>query len=533
MFSMSHIGLATAMGHSLDIPPITRSLARHYEDTAVANTDFVLDEKLLQFLISGNFDVPDTHIRQFAQDWWNELNESSLILSPKTSRECVRFHIKEHQRVMEEAKNGKGPAVVPAPPDLYKVDKPSYSWHGKTWDEPSADHCIYCRSYRAVCLGTGDQIRDLRNLVNAMETAHQSERTLAMRDCAALNCIYERVVFEETAAGLSKEAATSKSGKKSGKKAAKAKVATAEAATAEAAMAKNEKVTQYDPSSKWTWGVKLTEGHIKSMVRAADNNFKLPHSGYDESLDDGSMPSESAGPTRSEHERLEDEAKNPPLYEKMSSDVWEERDLEPHEFPKAFECYPLLRGSSRKYHLRNNVGTGVCEVYPPPWNDPPPDDYVQRPRPPLESMIPFPFYDMGDDLNTPIFIGSDIESDGSKGEGPSGAIIDPYVLGDSLSIYLESDDEENIDDTSAAAVPNTETDNFSAAAMPIDVYVESDGSIHNFLDDIFIPADDSGNDRSLEIYIPDEDEIDGPSGRHNSGPYTAADFVNFDINLLE
>jgi hypothetical protein len=46
---------------------------------------------------------------------------------------------------------------------------------------------------------------------------------------------------------------------------------------------------QQDPATKWTWGIDLTESDVAAIVRAADNNFCIPHSDYDESLPMGNM----------------------------------------------------------------------------------------------------------------------------------------------------------------------------------------------------------------------------------------------------
>jgi hypothetical protein len=46
---------------------------------------------------------------------------------------------------------------------------------------------------------------------------------------------------------------------------------------------------QQDPATKWTWGIDLTESDVAAIVRAADNNFRIPHSDYDDSLPMGNM----------------------------------------------------------------------------------------------------------------------------------------------------------------------------------------------------------------------------------------------------
>jgi hypothetical protein len=569
MFALSYVGLATAIGHSLDIPPIIRSLARHYEDIAMSGTDFIMDEKMVQYLTSGIFTVPDSHIRDFACDWWTESKApktNSNILSGKTIEFCLEFHAKEHNRALDLEKAG-GPPVAPAPPNPTHVQKPSYGWHSKTWDDSTGNHCVYCRSYRAVPLGVMDQFRDLRNMVNALEVVHQSERNMAMRDAACLNDLYEESVINDCnkSAGQnaklvppSKKAATSKKAKGAAAAEMEAAAAQMEAARAEMEAAKkgaaawnetDDPVTQYPPISKWLSGFNLTEEHIKSIVRAVDNDYKLPHSGYDDTLNGNSLPTESAGRSRSEYDRLDEEAQNPPNFEALSSDIWVERALHDHEIPIAFNTYPLLRASGGNWvrttpRIKVANGNDIGNDYL--WLNNQPDEYVQRPLPPLDTMIPFPLFNIGNDLDAPIYIGSDDdEVFDALGGGPSGAGKDAYLLtGDSPPLYIGSDDEiVGAADIYAAAAPKSESDGASADAMEIDAPAN----------DIFIPSDDNSSEGGLseEIYIPDEDtfmpdadifipdededeyEIAGPSGTQNSGPYTAAHFVNFDLNLID
>jgi hypothetical protein len=46
---------------------------------------------------------------------------------------------------------------------------------------------------------------------------------------------------------------------------------------------------QQDPATKWTWGIDLTESDVAAIIRAADNNCRIPHSDYDKSLPMGNM----------------------------------------------------------------------------------------------------------------------------------------------------------------------------------------------------------------------------------------------------
>jgi hypothetical protein len=55
-----------------------------------------------------------------------------------------------------------------------------YSWHPEV-EVATENPCTHCRLYRVVALGVYDQMRDLRNLVHACETANSGEADLAGR----------------------------------------------------------------------------------------------------------------------------------------------------------------------------------------------------------------------------------------------------------------------------------------------------------------------------------------------------------------
>ena len=59
----------------------------------------------------------------------------------------------------------------------------------------------------------------------------------------------------------------------------------------EHAEAKHQQLTQ-DPALKWTWGMDVNTTDIQELFRAGDNDYVLPHSGYDASLPEGRFPGE-------------------------------------------------------------------------------------------------------------------------------------------------------------------------------------------------------------------------------------------------
>lgn len=91
------------------------------------------------------------------------------------------------------------------------------------------------------------------------------------------------------------------------------------------------------PASKWTWGVDLTEADLEEMVHGADRGFILPHSGYDESLEDDQTWSKYS--SLPDIDKLVKDGDAPFL--PLSSDITHVPDLLPDEFPIEF-CLPPL-----------------------------------------------------------------------------------------------------------------------------------------------------------------------------------------------
>ncbi|KAF8814719.1 hypothetical protein BYT27DRAFT_7219635 [Phlegmacium glaucopus] len=318
IFCLSFVGLAMVMGQSVQIPVVIRSLAQNYEFTTSAAKKFELDANILEYLESGIVDVPGGHIRTFFIDWWDQgktPTQRSGIFSMQTVSKCLEFHNQEIERVdhhpaehsMAEHAAAPQPATRPvdsrpapgqkpstplSPDGSHRLNKLHYCWHHKIWDDEKGGHCPQCRLYRAASLGLMDDLHGLQNLVDSMETTHQAERALSVRRASGFNLFFEVAVVKDV------------NGPEPG-----------------AASSVAPCPTHVDPSRKWTWGVDLNEKDLIDMVWAADRGFVLPHLGYDESLIDCDLPSDSAGPNKKVHQQLDKELLNPPQYEPLSADI--------------------------------------------------------------------------------------------------------------------------------------------------------------------------------------------------------------------
>ena len=267
LFCLSIVGLATAMGQSLKIPLLMQSLTQKYDYILNGAKVFVLDRAMREYLESGVVAVPGGNIMNFLYDWWNQSDlpiDSTSLFSIVTLAKCLAFHDKKVNQQPLIA----GPGRIPPVP-LEHLNKPNYGWHDSTWRDPNRNHCPRCRLYRATAMGLMNELKDVENLVNAVETAHQAESALSIRHASGLNQLYEAAVARDTKGSESGQAAASRDTKGSDLGVAAA--------------------------SKWTFGANLCEADLNDLVRGADRNFVLPHTGYDESLSEGSLPDDSAG----------------------------------------------------------------------------------------------------------------------------------------------------------------------------------------------------------------------------------------------
>jgi hypothetical protein len=82
---------------------------------------------------------------------------------------------------------------------------------------------------------------------------------------------------------------------------------------------------------KWTWGVDLNEGDLSTMIRGADRNNEIPHSGYNQDLPSDSLQSQTSGAL--DPAILEDPNDNDLLFDDISSSIGMIPELSPYEIP--------------------------------------------------------------------------------------------------------------------------------------------------------------------------------------------------------
>ena len=308
--------MAAAAGQILDIPIIIRSLSRDFYRSAIRkNYSIGLDREFLLALDTGiiaaaahptaaGFKTAAGYIiNRFHNSWWSQdsFESNSIInenhfLQINNIDECLEFHRRE---------------IISFPPASSNTSsftsKPNYIWKPEA-AEPitQTDRCRRCRLYRAVAMGTLDEHRDIRNQVQGMETVFATQKQQALRRASGFNQLFEYLSIKEhdptAAASVFPNHDVSHSvtvpdsieneslrkirpqSKKGGKFAVRR---AAGAATRKSAIADLKKVENV-PSLKWTWGVDMDHSDLPALHRSIDLAKRLPHSGYDTSLLQGS-----------------------------------------------------------------------------------------------------------------------------------------------------------------------------------------------------------------------------------------------------
>ena len=125
-----------------------------------------------------------------------------------------------------------------------------------------------------MAVGVVDQVRDAHNMIHACEIANEAERDIAIRRASEFNELFE--------AALKKECEhNSGSGSGGGLKVSKGKEKEKPQFGPEVENLKRwvTNMAKEHASSKWTWGVDLTEDDLHGLIRGADQDDRFPHSG--------------------------------------------------------------------------------------------------------------------------------------------------------------------------------------------------------------------------------------------------------------
>jgi hypothetical protein len=298
-FALIWIGFAAASGKLIDVPIIIQQLVKTQQRDGLITFETMLT------LDAGNHPNYRTGtVRQYQADWWTkgEPPQTTVILSLANVAECLEFHRKER-------------ALSKVADNTYSGTQPHSGTHASMsgTDTSVKDLCV---SYRKAAVHALHDLRHLRLQIKDKEVALENKRLLTMRRASAFNQLFEVAVVKDASESAAAppppapatqptEASTSKEQRvlRDRSKAKHGKNVPAIPKTLtnkqlanilrEHAAAELDRHPQH-PSDKWTWGVDLELADIRELFRAAERDLEPPHSGYDESLTEGSLVGKSS-----------------------------------------------------------------------------------------------------------------------------------------------------------------------------------------------------------------------------------------------
>jgi len=295
-------------------------------------------------LSSNGLDDPALDIRKFYLSWWTPQRTRpgpSDCLSSGTIKAALEDYRKQVALSMARI---KPPFSIRNLAD--ELNKPAYTWHSSAYDEqPNTPSCTRCRLYRAVAVGVMDQLRDTYNMVRACEVANEGESDIAMRRASGFNELFDAVVKKEydlASVPSLDQAPDAQSGSGKGKEKQRfgPEVGILKELTKKLVREGGER-----GSSKWISGVCLTADDLLRLIRGADCQNVLPHSGYDAKLASGPLRSASDIDTT-----LESPSDEGLRFDTLSKDIITTiPDLSPSFYPRYLDMdvSGQLHGSAR------------------------------------------------------------------------------------------------------------------------------------------------------------------------------------------
>jgi hypothetical protein len=283
VFILSLIGTASALGQSLVIPIVLRSLAG----------SMPIQEKITPPWISPDFFLTlDTGEHEIVKDyklkWWSGRKPRDLntvdILGPTTVKTCLD-HFRE--QISKSLDNGDvqprsttnsfsgstaGSGLAPAESRI-SLDPDAGAGSSSKAGFGAGDECNSCSKYRQLLSDVLQDVVKYKNFASDMSTSSENLFVRGIRKASTFNLLHEAALLKETA-GISPPA--------------QRPVASHIANISRRASSELNRLNELPASSyKWTWGETLTENEVLNLRRPGTRPGRAHHSGYDVSLAEG------------------------------------------------------------------------------------------------------------------------------------------------------------------------------------------------------------------------------------------------------
>jgi len=215
-----------------------------------------------------------------------------------------------------------------------------------------------------IVTGVTDELRDLRSMVDGFETYLDVERRLVERRASGLHGLLEAAEIKDMATGgVGRDAETGIEQRtpdalrqfvpgtiRRPRKGPEAIRRFRDASEADLL------AFQSRPNLKWTWGSDLEITDLKDLLGSGFNNaLDGSHSGYDTSLEVGYLTGDF-----SDTIPFSDSDDDHPVFDLLSPDIIEPRELDPNEVPTLFYSFPFARRYSPDKDLVENIAAHVA-----------------------------------------------------------------------------------------------------------------------------------------------------------------------------
>jgi len=294
---MSIIGLAVAVGHVVDIPIITHSIA---ESLGSTTDDFVMpiEADLLEILDAGIDSQNPTHIdTQYACNWWDQVDEpdGKYVLCAETVVYCLEVHDEcqtasaNLQLLISGLGLGSGSASAPKPiPATAKSKESAIAAEGQS-------QCSNCPSLHLEIVRLQEALQNCSTYASAMSTMFEHNWDISMWCAAGFHTLHQMAILKELDSENIPHSVPFPSMTRPLGTTARKRAADIIATRAKTDL---ERLMALPPAShKWTWGVNLTEAEVLSIEHMRYKARRNSHSEYNLSLPNGGVDPHSLSAT--------------------------------------------------------------------------------------------------------------------------------------------------------------------------------------------------------------------------------------------
>ncbi|KAF8804423.1 hypothetical protein BYT27DRAFT_7025902, partial [Phlegmacium glaucopus] len=280
LFILSYVGIANAIGQTVDVPIIVRSLADSMAMLQQDDLPIPFDPEFLMMLDIGahESDNKSRVVEKYNRAWWNGRKPRSLAIAKILDHSCLPKCLHMHKIQLASTCRGE---IVDCPQVPAKPTMPAALAGAGT--DASAGQCQQCVLYRDILGDTLRDFLDVHRFSNTMSTASKNQWHLDMRRASTFNLLHEAAVIKESSTPASDELAQQVHGINTSTSASLQQASIAEVAEQEL-----HRLRALPPTShKWTWGESLTDAEVVALRRSGTRPAQASHSGYDISLREG------------------------------------------------------------------------------------------------------------------------------------------------------------------------------------------------------------------------------------------------------